>query len=102
MMKIIAVIFIGLLVLLQYRLWFGNGSIPQVRKLEKIKQEKILENNVLRERNRSLTAEVLDLKNGLEAIEERARTEMGMIKRGETFYQIVNMKQPESPQPKKD
>jgi cell division protein FtsB len=100
MMKVIAVILTGLLVLLQYRLWFGSGSIPQVRQLEKARQEQILENNVLRERNRSLTAEVLDLKTGLDAIEERARTEMGMIKQGETFYQIVNMKQPVSSPPK--
>ena len=88
MLKVIAVILTGLLVLLQYRL------------LEKARQEQILENNVLRERNRSLTAEVLDLKTGLEAIEERARTEMGMIKQGETFYQIVNMKQQVSSPPK--
>lgn len=102
MIKIIGVILTGLLVLLQYRLWFGSGSIPQVRQLEKIKQEHIMENNVLSERNRSLTAEVLDLKTGIEAIEERARTEMGMIKQGETFYQIVNVNQPESLPPKND
>lgn len=101
-MKIIAVILAGLLVLLQYRLWFGSGSIPQVRQLEKFKQEQILDNNILRDRNRSLTAEVLDLKTGLEAIEERARTEMGMIKKGEVFYQIVNAQQPASIPPKKE
>lgn len=78
-----------MLVLLQYRLWYGNGSITQVKQLEIIKKEQIRENNVLLERNRSLSAEVLDLKTGLEAIEERARTEMGMIKQGEVFYQIV-------------
>ncbi len=88
-MKFIIVILIGILILLQYRLWYGNGSITQVKQLERIKQEQIEENNVLMERNRSLTAEVLDLKTGLEAIEERARTEMGMIKQGEVFYQIV-------------
>ena len=98
-MKIIIVILAGLLVLLQYRLWFGGGSIPQVRQLEKIKQEQVQENNRLRERNRSLTAEVHDLKTGLDAIEERARTEMGMIKKGEIFYQIVNaQKSPDVPQ----
>ena len=92
-MKFIIVILAGLLVLLQYRLWIGNGSIPQVRQLEKVKQEQVQENNRLRDRNRSLTAEVQDLKTGLEAIEERARTEMGMIKQGEIFYQIVNAQQ---------
>ena len=88
-MKFIIVILTGMLVLLQYRLWYGNGSIPEVNHLEKIKQEQIQENSVLQDRNRSLSAEVLDLKSGMEAIEERARTEMGMIKQGEVFYQIV-------------
>lgn len=99
-MKVIIVILAGLLVVLQYRLWFGNGSIPQVRQLEKIKQEQVQENNRLRDRNRSLTAEVHDLKIGLDAIEERARTEMGMIKKGEIFYQIVNAKPSVSAPPK--
>lgn len=92
-MKFIIVILTGLLILLQYRLWVGSGSIPQVRQLEKVKQEQVQENNRLRDRNRSLTAEVRDLKTGMEAIEERARTEMGMIKQGEIFYQIVNAQQ---------
>lgn len=99
-MKIIIVILTGLLILLQYRLWSGSGSIPQVRQLEKIKQEQVQENNLLSDRNRSLTAEVHDLKTGLEAIEERARTEMGMIKKEEIFYQIVNAQQSTGVPPK--
>ena len=79
-----------LLLLLQYRLWTGNGSLVEVsllrEKIEKIK----LENEHLKERNLSLTAEVFNLKQGHEAIEEIARSEMGMVKDGEIFYQIID------------
>lgn len=89
-MKVITTFFLILLILLQYRLWFGNGSLNEVHQLQdkisKIEQEK----KSLKERNFSLAAEVHDLKQGHEAIEERARSEMGMIKDGEIFYQIVN------------
>jgi cell division protein FtsB len=85
----VILILLTLLILLQYRLWFGHGSIPEVQRFEEKKQSQIEENQRLRERNQSLAAEVFDLKQGLEAIEERARSEMGMIKNDETFYQLV-------------
>ena len=89
-MKLLTVIMVFLLFLLQYRLWTGNGSLVEVNllkdEIEKIKNE----NDNLKERNLSLTAEVFDLKQGHEAIEEIARSEMGMIKDGETFYQIID------------
>ena len=89
-MKLLTVIMVFLLLLLQYRLWTGNGSLVEVNllkdQIEKIKNE----NENLKERNFSLTAEVFDLKQGHEAIEEIARSEMGMIKDGETFYQIID------------
>ena len=89
-MKVITTFFLILLILLQYRLWFGNGSLNEVHQLQdkisKIEQEK----ESLKERNFSLAAEVHDLKHGYEAIEERARSEMGMIKDGEIFYRIVD------------
>lgn len=88
-MKLVTLILLVLLVSLQYRLWMGNGNLSQVEHLEQIKATKIEENRQLQERIQSLTAEVLDLKHGLEAIEERARSEMGMIKPGETFFQII-------------
>ena len=89
-MRISTALFVLLLVLLQYRLWFGNGSMTEVHHLEeKISQVK-KNNQKLKERNLSLTAEVYDLKQGQEAIEERARSEMGMIKYDETFYQIID------------
>ena len=79
-----------MLLLLQYRLWTGNGSLIEVsllrEEIEKVKSE----NESLKERNLSLTAEVFNLKQGHEAIEEIARSEMGMVKDGETFYQIID------------
>lgn len=78
------------LALLQHRLWFGNGGLPEVYRLEEQKAWQQRQNAALKERNASLAAEVTDLKEGLAAIEEIARSEMGMIKDGETFYQIID------------
>ena len=89
-MKIVTAILFTVLVLLQYRLWIGNGSLTEVHHLEKEKLSIVQENELLKERNDSLAAEVIDLKQGLDAIEERARSEMGMIKEDETFFQLVD------------
>ena len=89
-MKLTTAIFVLLLILLQYRLWIGNGSMTEVHQLQQQISQIEQENESLKERNLSLAAEVLDLKQGQEAIEERARSEMGMIKYDETFYQIVD------------
>lgn len=89
-MKPMTIVFVLLLVLLQYRLWAGNGSLTEVNQLKQQIAQIELENNQLLERNQSLAAEVRDLKQGYEAIEERARSEMGMIKYDETFYQIID------------
>jgi cell division protein FtsB len=78
-----------LLLLLQYRLWVGDGSLAEVWELYRQVAEQKEENQRLRERNQALDAEVLDLKQGLEAMEERAREELGMIREDERFYQIV-------------
>lgn len=79
-----------LIALLQHRLWYGDGGILQVREykqqLTKLKQE-VQENQ---ERNEALYGEVLNLRNGTEAIEERARHELGMIKENETFFQVID------------
>lgn len=82
--------------MLQYRLWIGNGSMTDVHHLEQARQEQIRENEQLRERNHTLAAEVYDLKHGYDAIEERARSEMGMIRKDETFYHVVHKKFPDS------
>jgi cell division protein FtsB len=80
---------IVLLVLLQYKLWVGDGSLAEVWDLYQQVDTQKQENQQLRERNQALEAEVQDLKQGLQAIEERAREELGMIKDEETFYQII-------------
>ncbi len=88
-MKWIAAILFSLLLILQYTLWFGNGGLLRLWQLNAKVEEQKVENEKLTERNRALEAEVLDLKQGLEAIEERARSDLGMIKKDETFFQVV-------------
>ena len=88
-MKALIAILIVLLLILQYKLWFVDGNMREVWQLQSAIEEQKKENEKLRERNAALEAEVQDLKQGLEAIEERARSELGMIKKGETFYQII-------------
>lgn len=89
-MKWLLSILTVLLLLLQYRLWVGDGSIPEVLHLQQEVEKQQHLKQQLEERNASLDAEVTDLKQGLDAIEERARSELGMIREDETFYQIIN------------
>jgi cell division protein FtsB len=84
------VILLGLFLLLQYRLWFGKGSLAEVNNLKHEISQLKAEQVKLRERNRTLQAEVDDLRSGKAAIEERARSELGMIREGEVFYQVVD------------
>tara|TARA_B100001063_G_C16494541_1_gene419028 strand:+ start:55 stop:357 length:303 start_codon:yes stop_codon:yes gene_type:complete len=78
-----------LFVALQYRLWFGEANLRQVWSLEQEIEQQREENQTLSLRNKQLEAEVRDLKTGLSALEERARSELGMIQEGETFFQLV-------------
>lgn len=91
-MRIIAIILALLFLVLQYDLWFGEGSLGTVWQLKEeiVEQEK--ENKKINERNEALVAEVYDLKKGDAAIEERARNDLGMIKKGETYIQVVDDK----------
>ena len=88
-MKIIAFVLLVLLIWLQYKIWLQDGGIPEVVQLQQEIEEMKTEVQQLQERNLSLDAEVKDLKKGLDAIEERARSEMGMIKEGEVYYQVI-------------
>ncbi len=92
-MRIVIGILLVMLVVLQYRLWVGEGSMAELYslRLEIERQEASLKR--LQERNDALQAEVNDLKQGLDAIEARARSELGMIGKGEVFYQIVEPEQ---------
>jgi len=83
-----------LLAVLQYQLWFGVGSVPSAMRLKGQADAQAAENAGLIKRNTALHAEVADLKQGQAAIEERARTELGMVKKGESFYQIVQAPTP--------
>ncbi|KFX69970.1 cell division protein FtsB [Pseudomonas taeanensis MS-3] len=83
------VVLILLLAGLQYRLWVGDGSLAQVTELSQQIDNQQGENERLLERNRILEAEVRELKKGMETVEERARHELGMVKEGETLYQLA-------------
>ncbi|HEX4300307.1 MAG TPA: cell division protein FtsB [Gammaproteobacteria bacterium] len=83
-----------LLALFQFQLWFGVGNVPSAMRLKNQVDVQAVENAALSKRNAALTAEVNDLKGGQAAIEERARAELGMVKKGEAFYQIVQVPAP--------
>jgi cell division protein FtsB len=88
-MKILITLLILVLIGLQYKLWFGDGSLSEVVQLSQeleIQKQKLQE---LEQRNKILEAQVLDLQNGLDAFEEKARNDLGMIKQGETFIQLI-------------
>ena len=91
-MRYLNIALIVMLAMLQYDLWAGDGSMASVWQLQHSIKNQHAENDRLKARNDALTAEVDDLKSGLSAIEERARSELGMIKKDETFIQIVNNK----------
>lgn len=89
-MKLLAFTLITMLTILQYDLWFGEGSLTFAWRLERAIETQRQENTRLQTRNDTLTAEVQDLKGGLAAIEERARSELGMAKDQETFIQVID------------
>jgi cell division protein FtsB len=88
-MRAITVVLLIFLGLLQYRLWFGKNSVPDYLSLEEEVARQKIDNEKLQQRNKLLYADTDDLKSGSEAIEERARNELGMIKNGETFFRII-------------
>ena len=88
-MKVAVIALILLLAALQYRLWFGQGSLPAVSDLRARVTRESHENTKLAARNQRLEHEVASLKHGDQAIESRARSELGMIKGNETFYLVV-------------
>jgi cell division protein FtsB len=87
--KALTLIFVTLIALLQYPLWLGKGSWLRVWDLNQKIEAQSQKNNSLKARNETLDAEVRDLKSGRAAIEERARSELGMVKNDEVFYQVM-------------
>lgn len=106
-LTLVLLIFIGLL---QYRLWFGDGNLRELHRLQNRITELQQEGERRKQRNAALEAEVNDLKRGTDAIEESARQNLGMVKEGEVFIQVVDEKtrpqsaapaaKPEKPRPK--
>lgn len=88
-MKLLWGVLLVLTIALQYRLWIGEGSFSDVWRMQDVVQKQLEDNQQLEARNKRLDAEVLDLKSGYQAIEERARSELGMIGKNETFYLVV-------------
>ncbi len=88
-MRKLTLLLIVMLALLQYPLWFGKGSWLQVWQYKQTLETEQKRNAYYRQRNDTLRAEVQDLKQGQSAIEERARSELGMIKQDEVFYQVI-------------
>ncbi|MFM8333314.1 MAG: cell division protein FtsB [Candidatus Methylumidiphilus sp.] len=89
-MSKITVLLLVLIGLLQYRLWFGDGNVREFQRMNDRIAELHQEGARRRERNAALEAEVMDLKQGLDAVEERARQDMDMIKDGEVFVQVID------------
>ena len=88
-MKILIAVLLLALIGLQYKLWFGDGSLSEVVQLSRELETQKAKLQELEERNRILEAQVLDLQNGLDAFEEKARNDLGMIKQEETFIQLI-------------
>ena len=93
-MKYLGYALLGLIVLIQYPLWLGKGGWLRVWDMNRQVETQKETNRQLAVRNAGLDAEVQDLKQGLDAVEERARVELGMIKQGEVFYQIIDKGRP--------
>ncbi len=88
-MRLLIVCLSVALAALQFKLWVSDDSVREVWALQAEVDAQTAENAALAERNSALEAEVVDLKQGVDAAEERARSELGMVKRDETFYQIL-------------
>ncbi|TFH73091.1 cell division protein FtsB [Gammaproteobacteria bacterium LSUCC0112] len=88
-MKALLAGLVVVLLILQWRLWAGEGGVSELRQLEQQLAAQRAENEALRLRNQMLENEVLDLKTGLDAIEERARSDLGMTREGEIFYRVI-------------
>ena len=88
-MKWFAGVLLVVVLALQYRLWMSSDGVRELARLTEAVDRQKAENDELQARNQQMVAEVSDLKAGMAAIEERARSELGMIGRNETFYQVV-------------
>lgn len=95
-MKVLASVLFLLLIILQAQLWFGSHGVFQLWSLQRTTDELRVKNNYLTQRNEQLHAEVRELRQGKEALEERARSHLGFIKDGEKFYRIIPEAKPKA------
>jgi cell division protein FtsB len=91
-MRVLIAIFALALALLQIKLWMSDGGLRELAELKARVEAQSTANAAFAARNAALEAEVVDLEEGLDAVEERARSELGMVKRSETFYQVTPMR----------
>lgn len=91
-MRFLTIALIALVILIQYPLWFGKGGWLRIGALDRQVTAEKSKNDKLKARNDKLQSEIADLKRGTDALEERARYELGMVKKDETFVQIVKKK----------
>lgn len=89
-MRWLLVVLVLLLIALQYRLWFADGSLAEQQRLTRQVEEQTRINTTLRERNAVLEREVLELQTGNAGLEQRAREELGLVREGETFFQVAD------------
>lgn len=97
--RILIALLLVVLLALQAKLWFGDGGVSDISTLEQRVAAQEAENGRLEERNAALRAEVEDLRERLDAVEERARNELGLIREGEDFYQVVPGPEPDRRDP---
>lgn len=93
-MRLVLIALLIVLVMVQFRLW---REVSEVRGLRSMVEQQLEENEALRQRNEALAAEVEDLREGLDAIEERARSELGLIREDEEFFLVVDPEYAEPP-----
>ncbi len=89
-MRTIGLFLLLILLVLQYKLWFGEGSIPEWTQVDKKLALQKEENEKLTARNRAVEADIAELQSGDQALEEQARYDLGLVKQGETYYQFVD------------
>lgn len=88
-MRVLTLIMLGIVLLLQYRIWFGQYGASDLRQLRSDVSRQAASNEALKQRNQLLYADIEDLREAHEAIEERARNELGLVKPEETFFRLI-------------
>lgn len=90
-MRLLTLCILSLLLALQYRLWTGENGVSELRALQQDIERQSATNQQLAQRNQLLQADIIDLRNAQDAVEERARNELGLIKNDETFFRLVRI-----------